>query len=388
MDSKITLTDLADGLAQRKPIQKKDAESFIRTMFDIIQERLLAGESVKIKGLGTFKVVTVDSRESVNVKTGERFVIDRHSKVTFAPDKAMGDRVNRPFADFETVTLNDATKTEDMERIDSPVANTEEVLAPLIGEATEPVIEPEQESVIEPEPVVESEPEPVVEPEPEPIAEPEPEPIAEPEPEPVVEPEPEPVAEPEPEPVVEPEPEPVVEAEPEPEPVVQEEPAIAALVDTPQKAEVGADDVEKRSRWRNIIFLCLMLLLVAGLVLFLIFGPKGYDAQTVEKEDTTKVEQTDTVAPVPVKPAAPTKSAEEMAADYPQITNGEYWIVGTKATRVLEKGDDLSKLALEYYGDKHLINYIIRFNGFSAQKASNLFVGTEVKIPELVKREQ
>ncbi|MBP1531034.1 MAG: HU family DNA-binding protein [Bacteroidaceae bacterium] len=342
MDSKITLTDLADGLAQRKPIQKKDAESFIRTMFDIIQERLLAGESVKIKGLGTFKVVTVDSRESVNVKTGERFVIDSHSKVTFAPDKAMGDRVNRPFADFETVTLNDATKTEDMERIDSPVANTEEVLAPLIGETTEPVVEPEQESVIEPEP------DPVVEPKPEPIAEP----------------------------------------EPEPEPVVQEEPAIAALVDTPQNAEVGADDVEKRSRWRNIIFLCLMLLLVAGLVLFLIFGPKGYDAQAVEKEDTTKVEQTDTVAPVPVKPAAPTKSAEEMAADYPQITNGEYWIVGTKATRVLEKGDDLSKLALEYYGDKHLINYIIRFNGFSAQKASNLFVGTEVKIPELVKREQ
>ncbi len=374
MDSKITLTDLADGLAQRKPIQKKDAESFIRTMFDIIQERLLAGESVKIKGLGTFKVVTVDSRESVNVKTGERFVIDSHSKVTFAPDKAMGDRVNRPFADFETVTLNDATKTEDMERIDSPVANTEEVLAPLIGEATEPVIEPEQESVIEPEP------EPVVEPEPEPVVEPGPEPIVEPKPEP------EPVVQEEPEPVVEPEPEPI--AEPEPEPVVQEEPAIAALVDTPQKTDVGADEVEKRSRWRNIIFLCLMLLLVAGLVLFLIFGPKGYDAQAVEKEDTTKVEQTDTVAPVPVKPAAPTKSAEEMAADYPQITNGEYWIVGTKATRVLEKGDDLSKLALEYYGDKHLINYIIRFNGFSAQKASNLFVGTEVKIPELVKREQ
>lgn len=360
MDSKITLTDLADGLAQRKPIQKKDAESFIRTMFDIIQERLLAGESVKIKGLGTFKVVTVDSRESVNVKTGERFVIDSHSKVTFAPDKAMGDRVNRPFADFETVTLNDATKTEDMERIDSPVANTEEVLAPLIGEATEPVIEPEQESIIEPEPVVESEPEPVVEPEPDPVVEPKPEPVVEPEPESVV----------------------------EPEPVVKDEPAIAALVDTPQKTDVGADDVEKRSRWRNIIFLCLMLLLVAGLVLFLIFGPKGYDAQAVEKEDTTKVEQTDTVAPVPVKPAAPTKSAEEMAADYPQITNGEYWIVGTKATRVLEKGDDLSKLALEYYGDKHLINYIIRFNGFSAQKASNLFVGTEVKIPELVKREQ
>ena len=370
MDSKITLTDLADGLAQRKPIQKKDAESFIRTMFDIIQERLLAGESVKIKGLGTFKVVTVDSRESVNVKTGERFVIDSHSKVTFAPDKAMGDRVNRPFADFETVTLNDATKTEDMERIDSPVANTEEVLAPLIGEATEPVIEPEQESVVEPEP------EPVVESEPEPVAEPEPEPVVESEPEPIVEPGS----------IVEPEP--VVEPKPEPEPVVQEEPAIAALVDTPQKAEVGADEVEKRSRWRNIIFLCLMLLLVAGLVLFLIFGPKGYDAQAVEKEDTTKVEQTDTVAPVPVKPAAPTKSAEEMAADYPQITNGEYWIVGTKATRVLEKGDDLSKLALEYYGDKHLINYIIRFNGFSAQKASNLFVGTEVKIPELVKREQ
>ena len=79
--------------------------------------------------------------------------------------------------------------------------------------------------------------------------------------------------------------------------------------------------------------------------------------------------------------------AKTLAADYPQIENGEYWIVGTKTVHTLEKGEDLSKLALQYYGDKRLISYIMRFNHYSASRASNLFVGAEVKIPELVKRE-
>ena len=159
-------------------------------------------------------------------------------------------------------------------------------------------------------------------------------------------------------------------------------------MDKQDKEPAGADAVEKKSRNLTRWLLFLMLLLVAALILFLLFGPKGYDGEAVEREDTTQVEQKDTIEAVPVTPAKPTKSAEELAADYPQIPNGEYWIVGTKTTHVLEKGEDLSKLALEHYGDKKLINYIIHYNGYSMQKASNLFVGTEVKLPELVKKEQ
>ncbi len=117
MDSKISLQELAQGLAVRKHISKKDAESFVRNVFDIVEEYLIDEGQVKIKGLGTFKVVTVDSRESVNVNTGERFVIESHSKVTFTPDPVLRDQVNKPFADFMTVILNDGTSTEEMEYI-------------------------------------------------------------------------------------------------------------------------------------------------------------------------------------------------------------------------------------------------------------------------------
>lgn len=445
MENKITIIDLAEGLAKRKHIQRKDAELFIRTVFETIQERLLEGDPVKVKGLGTFKLITVNSRESVNVQTGERIVIDSHAKVSFTPEKALSDRVNRPFADFETVALNDATKTEDMERIDLPEPEaTEEPTTEVVEPAPEveitpsvvPPITPSDEvritpsvtpsdevritSPVTPEPaaeVAQAEPEEIVLPEPE-VAQAEPEAIVEPTPE-VVEPTPEVVEEPvtepvveetTPEPIVEEEPkvEPVIEEEPKVEPIAEEEPKVEPIVEEAPKAEpvpevqsapaafmdkqdkepAGADAVEKKSRNLTRWLLLLMLLLVAALILFLLFGPKGYDGEAVEREDTTQVEQKDTIEAVPVTPAKPAKSAEELAADYPQLPNGEYWIVGTKTTHVLEKGEDLSKLALEHYGDKKLINYIIHYNGYSMQKASNLFVGTEVKLPELVKRGQ
>ena len=410
MENKITIIDLAEGLAKRKHIQRKDAELFIRTVFETIQERLLEGDPVKVKGLGTFKLITVNSRESVNVQTGERIVIDSHAKVSFTPEKALSDRVNRPFADFETVALNDATKTEDMERIDLPEPEateeptTEAIQAPLadIVEPAAEVAQAEPEEIVLPEPeVAQAEPEAIVEPTPEEV-EPTPEvveePITEPvveetSPEPVVEEEPkvEPIAEePKVEPIVEEEPkvEPIVEEAPKAEPVQEVQSAPAAFMDKQDKEPAGADAVEKKSRNLTRWLLFLMLLLVAALILFLLFGPKGYEGEAVEREDTTQVEQKDTIEAVPVTPAKPTKSAEELAADYPQVPNGEYWIVGTKTTHVLEKGEDLSKLALEHYGDKKLINYIIHYNGYSMQKASNLFVGTEVKLPELVKKEQ
>ena len=188
MENKITIIDLAEGLAKRKHIQRKDAELFIRTVFDTIQERLLEGDPVKVKGLGTFKLITVNSRESVNVQTGERIVIDSHAKVSFTPEKALSDRVNRPFADFETVALNDATKTEDMERIDLPEPEateeptTEAIQAPLadIVEPAAEVAQAEPEEIVLPEPeVAQAEPEAIVEPTPE-VVEPTPEVVEEP----------------------------------------------------------------------------------------------------------------------------------------------------------------------------------------------------------------
>lgn len=78
---------------------------------------------------------------------------------------------------------------------------------------------------------------------------------------------------------------------------------------------------------------------------------------------------------------------EELIAAHPQIERGAYWIVGTRTVHVLEKGEDLSKLALKYYGDNRLISYIIRYNNFTPSQASKLFVGAEILIPELKPRQ-
>ncbi|MCM1107851.1 MAG: HU family DNA-binding protein [Clostridium sp.] len=118
MDKKILLQELADGLVRRRGLARKDAELFVRTVFDIVSQYLESDKAVKVKGLGTFKIIQVNSRESVNVNTGERFRIDGHAKITFVPDSVLKDEVNKPFIHFETVVINSNTSIEEMERMD------------------------------------------------------------------------------------------------------------------------------------------------------------------------------------------------------------------------------------------------------------------------------
>ena len=114
------IQDLADGLVLRRGLPKKDADVFVRSFFEIIGEYLQTDKIVKVKGLGTFKLVTVDSRESVDVNTGERIVIKKYTKINFTPDPVLRDAVNKPFAQFETVVLYEGTDIADMERMDIP----------------------------------------------------------------------------------------------------------------------------------------------------------------------------------------------------------------------------------------------------------------------------
>lgn len=119
MENKILLQDLAERLALRGNISRRDAELFIRSVLDVIEENLQTDKIVKIKGLGTFKLVAVESRESIDVNTGERIRIKGYVKIAFTPDTVLRDQVNKPFAQFETVILNDGTSVEDMERLDN-----------------------------------------------------------------------------------------------------------------------------------------------------------------------------------------------------------------------------------------------------------------------------
>ena len=111
---KIFMSDLADRLAEQAGMSKRDAQQFLSAVVETIQEGVNNDKIVKIKGLGTFKVIDVEARESVNVNTGERVTIDSHQKLTFTPDSAMKDLVNKPFSQFETVVLNDGVDFDDV----------------------------------------------------------------------------------------------------------------------------------------------------------------------------------------------------------------------------------------------------------------------------------
>lgn len=125
MKKKLTLQDFADYIAQSEGVDKTTAETFVRAFFDIIEEGLIDDKFVKIKGFGTFKLVAVSERESVNINTGERFQISGHTKVSFTPDSTMKELVNRPFAHFEAVDLNDDTDTKEFEVIDEEMEEEE-----------------------------------------------------------------------------------------------------------------------------------------------------------------------------------------------------------------------------------------------------------------------
>lgn len=121
--SKISLSDLAQRLAEKSGISLQDAELFIRKMFDVANEGLQSDKLVKMKWLGTFKVMVVKDRESVDVNTGERILIEGRDKISFTPDNILKEIVNKPFAQFETVVVNDGV---DFDEIDRKFENAEE----------------------------------------------------------------------------------------------------------------------------------------------------------------------------------------------------------------------------------------------------------------------
>ena len=261
---KISIQDLAQVLVERKGLNKRDAVIFVSAMFDIIQTNLEKDRVVKVKGLGTFKIIDVDDRESVNVNTGERVLIEGHNKITFTPDALMKELVNKPFSQFETVVLNDGVDFDDTTEEDDPNdpanmplvdfgAVEEHKLIDIADEdipewVIEPVVKkPKRPAETKPEPVYEPEPEsiddePFVEPEPM-IEEPEPEPFVEPK-SMVEEPEPEPFVEPVPEHIFEPAPEPIIEEPaPEPAPIVEPKHVVESKYIVEVEPEVGAEPV-------------------------------------------------------------------------------------------------------------------------------------------------
>jgi len=148
MNERINLQDLAALLAEKMAITKKEAETFLREYFDVLNEELINSGLIKIKDLGTFRLLPVEDRESVDVTTGERVLIPAHYKVAFTPDKNLAETVNEPFAFFETTEIEGESMPE-------------EELQPLpeeyVAEDSEQLLEEEDEAVIEKSSPVEEE---------------------------------------------------------------------------------------------------------------------------------------------------------------------------------------------------------------------------------------
>ena len=271
---KLTIQEVSKILTEKNGLEPREASRFAAEMFAIILQRLQDGEAVKVKGLGTFKIINVEARESVSVRTGERVVIDSHSKVSFTPDTLMRELVNKPFSQFETVVLNDGVVFEDIK--DEVAEETAE--APVAEE--EPVAAPVEEPVVEEEPAVEEKPV-----------------VAE---EPVVEEEPA-VEE---EPVVAPVEDPVVEEEPavEEKPVVAEEP----VKEEPELIDFYEEEKPKR-HWMHWLIAC-----AVALILVLVAGYGGYqlgNQQVMLVPDTIVVR--DTVYMAEVQDTLEGENAEE-----------------------------------------------------------------------------
>ena len=175
MNNRLAIQDLAGLLAEYTGKDKNSSERFLREFIAVVSEGVYTDKLVKVKGLGTFKIIPVEKRESIHVNTGERFVIPEHYKFSFLPDKELRELVNKPFSFFETTELRENVDFTDMDVVlDEPdIKETEdESIEEMIPEEKhlpeeEPVVFSEEGSAVPPEedPVVFSEEEPAGQPE-------------------------------------------------------------------------------------------------------------------------------------------------------------------------------------------------------------------------------
>ena len=418
MNERLTIQDLTDLLAAKHSMTKKDAEAFVKEFFLLIEQALESENTVKVKGLGTFKLIDVDSRESVNVNTGERFQIKGHTKVSFSPDANLRDTINKPFAHFETVVLNENTVLED-----TPIEETEEeesgeeVIPTVIPESIEPQSQPKEE---EKEEMSLTEIQPIVEPrsiEPQSV---------------VVEPKTVPVEKKEiitAEEIIEQE---LLRANLKPESTIvrsQEgksemakgaEVAQTAIQPTPQKNIPDSSVKEKSPVPYLITIIILVLLLCGGVVLFIYYPdlfssssdknaldmppvttqpvkPEVQLSDTIE-QDSVKDIKPETpktaITPTPVVPqkkeaVTPAKTENKVIRQQPStsvyLDSASYKITGTKTKYTVKEGETLTRVSLRFYGTKAMWPYIVKHNPDVIKNPNNVPYGTTIKIPELTK---
>lgn len=408
---KYTIQQLAEILVKKNGLNEKEAQDFVVAIFEIVKEGLEQDKLVKIKGFGTFKIIDIDPRASINVNTGERVLIEGHQKITFTPDAVMKEMVNRPFSQFETVILNDGVDLSEIDRTYNfePDNNTgvEESETEQDTQETQDNTQDTQDTQAE----VSTEKTTIVE-----------------EPEPTIV---ETTEEPEPT---------IVETTEEPEPptVTSEEvPAREAVADSPCDQEEDDDDDDDSaspdvfdddsetsgSYWKWVVaaVVCLILMAAAAYGGYMFGLEEGkhqekksqiadyaaqLDKQTAELRkqrlanqeqaladtsatakkvaDTSPTKKEVSATSPATQPATSTPSAEEDYSRYNtsdvRIRTGAYIIVGIDKTVTAQEGQTIGKIAQSQLGPG-MSCYVEAVNGMKENTV--LKKGTRIKIPKL-----
>ena len=430
---KVSVAWIAEAIAGKHGLSQKDAEQFVATFFDLINEALHEEKMVKVKGLGTFKVIDVRERESINVNTGERVVIESHGKISFTPDPIMRDLVNKPFAQFETVMLNDDVDIEELNAVsvdEEPLAIVDEQPQEVEEEPNVAAAGPE---VVDEQPLMNEDlPQEETVPQLQEVEEPIVDVVGQ-----TVEEEPEQVVEEEPEQVEEELP---VEAEEQPQQATETEAALmpveaSPVDDEPQPEEESSpveeeplaaqdeddEEEEKPSSFferHETLLLTLSHLFVAAIALAIgyIIGMQHFDMDRPVVQETV-VDSTARVSKTVVKPAAKdsvkdsvkekaqqvkedkhllkeedvvnvpaaathdqpatANDSKQLATANAMVKTGAYRIVGTAKTITVKKGDTMERLSRLYLGEG-MSCYIQLHNG-----VAEVSEGMRLKIPKL-----
>lgn len=354
MNNRLAIQDLAGLLAEYTGKDKNSSERFLREFIAVVSEGVYTDKLVKVKGLGTFKIIPVEKRESIHVNTGERFVIPEHYKFSFLPDKELRELVNKPFSFFETTELRENVDFTDMDVVlDEPnIKETED-------ESIEEMI-PEEKHLPEEEPVVFSEEGSAVPPEEDPVVFSEEEPAGQPE----------------------------DEGMDTLEPVVDERSDSSGPDSPSEEVETGLDAERKKPRTKRIavvsMFVFLLMLFNIGLYLNRTYFfekekeplridtvfPKGETVATEAVPDTTIVFANEDSS----------QTVGETTVENPEVESGA---VSPKViARVkIEPGSRLTLISLKYYGSKLFWVYLYEYNRAVITDPNNVPIGTVIEVP-------
>ena len=378
MNNRLSIQDLALILSEQTGKSTEEALRFLQEFIAVVSEGVYNDKLVKVKGLGTFKIIRVEERASVSVNSGERFVIPSHYKFTFTPDKELKELVNKPFSLFDTVELNEEVDFSDVD-VSAETSGAEEA-ADDSSEEILPDGIPEQaiEAPQTPEPEVK--PEPAVEEE----AAPQEEAKAEPEAE----------AETKPEPEVEAEPEPKAEAETTPQEEVKAEPKQAE----PVSSVSGYKEYRRkrrRSASRKLLFpiACLFVVIVLGIVYIVCLSGrttvnKNWEPPMAEVGNPTPEAgmnpvSADSTGVTP--PDSASLAADSVVAEPPVVEENQPEETPKSdilALVTIKAGDRLASFAKQYYGHKFFWVYIYQYNQDIISDPNNIPIGTELRIPD------